>query len=322
MGGRCTAFSFTTATANVGRSGLCDVNRRDADAIAVRVNSLVSASVAGNPPDKATLEWLVDVGQELADKLAGAGLIGRRESATLAAFLDGYIASRGDAKPNTIRNLKNSRERLVAQFGPDRALHTIKPGDADDWRQAMVNAGLAEATISKAVKHAKQYFKLAQRKGLIRSNPFAELKAGGERNDARKQFIDRATVDKLIDSAPDVEWQLIIALSRYGGLRSPSETLALRWSDVDWAGQRVTIPSPKTERHGKAYRVVPLFPELRTVFGGRLRCCRARGRVIASPATAVPIAICERNCCGSSAGRPYSRGKGCSTICGRAGKRN
>jgi integrase len=242
---------------------LTDVNRRDADAIAVRVNSLVSASVAGNPPDKATLEWLADVGQELADKLAGVGLIGRRESATLAAFLDGYIASRGDAKPNTIRNLKNSRERLVTQFGADRALHTIKAGEADDWRQAMVNSGLAEATISKAVKHAKQYFKLAQRKGLIRSNPFGELKAGGERNEARKQFIDQATVEKLIDSAPDVEWKLIIALSRFGGLRCPSETLALRWGDVDWAGKRVTIQSPKTERQGKAYRVVPLFPELR-----------------------------------------------------------
>src|SRR5262245_9657601 len=90
---------------------LGDVNRKGAETIAVRIESLVSASIAGNPPDKATSEWLTDLGQELADKLAGAGLIGRRESATLAAFLDGYIAGRNDAKPNTIRNLKNSRGR-------------------------------------------------------------------------------------------------------------------------------------------------------------------------------------------------------------------
>ncbi len=68
---------------------------------------------------------------------------------------------------------------------------------------------------------------------------------------------------KLIDTAPDVEWKLIIALARFGGLRSPSETLALKWADVDWAGKRITIPSPKTERQAKPYRIVPLFPELR-----------------------------------------------------------
>ena len=242
---------------------LGEMNRKGADAIAVRVEHLVSASIAGTPLDKSTSEWLADVGQELADKLATAGLMGRRESATLAAFLDGYIASRGDAKPNTVRNLKNSRGRLVSCFGADKLLQAIKPGDADEWRQALVNAGLAVATISKAVKHAKQFFRLAQRKGLVRSNPFSELVAGGERNDARLQFVDRATVAKLLDAAPNVEWRLIIALSRFAGVRCPSETLAVKWSDVDWAGERVTIPSPKTEKQGKPYRVIPLFPELR-----------------------------------------------------------
>jgi integrase len=242
---------------------LGDVKRKAADTIATKIEHLVSASVAGNALDPATAQWVADLGQELSDKLADAGLIGHRESATLAAFLDAYIASRGDAKPNTIRNLKNTRGRLVQHFGAERPLHTIKPGEADEWRQAMVNAGLADATISKAVKHAKQFFRLAQRKGLVRSNPFAELTAGGERNDARLHFIDRATVDKLLDTAPDAEWRLIIALARFGGLRTPSETLALRWSEVDWVAGKITVPSPKTERQGKANRVVPLFPELR-----------------------------------------------------------
>ncbi|MCC7083759.1 MAG: hypothetical protein IT427_01990, partial [Pirellulales bacterium] len=72
---------------------LGDVNRKDAEAIAVRINSLISHSIAGTPPDKATAEWLSEIGQDLADKLANAGLIGKRETATLAAFLNGYIES-------------------------------------------------------------------------------------------------------------------------------------------------------------------------------------------------------------------------------------
>ncbi|MEX1095362.1 MAG: site-specific integrase, partial [Planctomycetales bacterium] len=58
--------------------------------------------------------------------------------------------------------------------------------------------------------------------------------------------------------------RLLFALSRYGGLRCPSEHLGLRWGDIDWERNRMTVRSPKTEHHpGGASRVVPLFPELR-----------------------------------------------------------
>jgi len=56
---------------------------------------------------------------------------------------------------------------------------------------------------------------------------------------------------------------LLFALSRFGGLRCPSEHLGLRWCDVDWEHDRFTVRSPKTERKGKPFRLVPLFPELR-----------------------------------------------------------
>jgi len=239
------------------------ISRKAADTIRANVEDLVSASISGGSPDNKAGRWVrEEIGQDLADKLANAGLIASRESATLAEFIDGYIASRTDAKPSTICNLRNSREKLVSYFGPDRNWRDIKPGDADDWRQSLVNRGLAEATVSKAVKHAKQYGRRAQRKGLIAESPFQDLVAGSQSNDSRLQFIDGSTIEKVIDAAPDVQWRLIIALSRYGGLRCPSETLALKWADIDWEARRITVPSTKTERQGKPYRILPLFPEL------------------------------------------------------------
>jgi len=69
---------------------------------------------------------------------------------------------------------------------------------------------------------------------------------------------------KVLDACPDAEWRLLFALARYGGLRCPSEHLALRWSDVDWERGRMVVRSSKTEHHeGKGSRVVPIFPELR-----------------------------------------------------------
>ena len=67
-------------------------------------------------------------------------------------------------------------------------------------------------------------------------------------------------------ACPNTDWRTIVALCRYGGLRCPSEVLALKWADVDWEHGRFRVHSPKTEHHpGKEIREVPLFPELRAI---------------------------------------------------------
>jgi integrase len=44
----------------------------------------------------------------------------------------------------------------------------------------------------------------------------------------------------------------------------PSEHLALKWGDINWAEDRMTVHAPKTEHHeGKESRLVPIFPEVR-----------------------------------------------------------
>jgi integrase len=85
-----------------------------------------------------------------------------------------------------------------------------------------------------------------------------------DRDDMLQRVHTREDAAKVLDVCPDAQWRLLFALSRYGGLRCPSEHLALQWGDVDWERARITVHSPKTEHHeGKAERVVPLFPELR-----------------------------------------------------------
>jgi integrase len=67
-------------------------------------------------------------------------------------------------------------------------------------------------------------------------------------------------------ACPDNQWRAIIALSRYAGLRCPSELVALKWGDVNWERGRLTVRSPKTAGHeGHAVRIVPIAPELRAI---------------------------------------------------------
>jgi integrase len=152
---------------------------------------------------------------------------------------------------------------LVEQFGNDLLMADISAGDADDWRETLLKR-LSAATVSREVKRARQFFRAAVRKRLIAENPFADLASPAQVNNSREYFVSPDDAEKVLEACPDGQWRLIIALSRYGGLRCPSEHLSLRWGDVDWERGRMIVRSPKTEHHaGGESRIVPLFPELR-----------------------------------------------------------
>ncbi len=83
--------------------------------------------------------------------------------------------------------------------------------------------------------------------------------------DERRAYVPAVDVTRAIEHAPNQTWKLLIALSRFAGLLVPSEALSLRWQDVDWERQRLTVPSPKTQHlAGRGYRVIPLFPTVRS----------------------------------------------------------
>ncbi len=115
------------------------------------------------------------------------------------------------------------------------------------------------------VRRAKQLFRAALRKRLIAENPFADMRdCLVKANKAREFFVSPADAEEIIAACPGQEWRLIFALARYGGLRTPSETLLLRGCEIDWERGRFLVRSPKTELHeGKDSRLVPIFPELR-----------------------------------------------------------
>jgi integrase len=243
------------------------VSQRTAEAIKTRVELLNTARIAGHAVDGDTAGWVASLDAVLADKLAAVGLIPRRARATLGDFLASYIDKRQgtDVKPATVTVWGHVRRNLVDYFGPDKPLRDITPGDADDWRRWLgAEQGLGENTIRKRCQFAKMFLRAAVKHRLIGATPFAELKGKVQANPTRTYFVTREEARKVIDACPDAQWRLLFALSRYGGLRCPSEHLGLRWGDVDWERSRITVRSPKTEHHqGGDRRQVPIFPELR-----------------------------------------------------------
>ncbi len=199
--------------------------------------------------------------------------------------------------------MKQARRTLVDYFGEEKPLAEIHEGDAELWRLDLIGKGLADATVAKRCQHAAQFFARARRQKLVESNPFAPLPSSSRPNPSRMVFISHADIEKVIAACPDVEWKLIFALARYGGLRTPSETLRLRWADVNWETGRMMVRSPKTERHpGGESRLVPIFGELRPTCSKPSRK-PSRVRSMPSPATGNKVPTCERRPTESSAGR-------------------
>ncbi len=239
---------------------------RDAESTRRHIENILSARATDDAPAVRTAQWLADLPEaqpKLHAKLVKVGLAQPHRQRALGGFIDTYIERRSDVKPTTRLVYHRVRGYLVDYFGADKPLREITPGDADAWRLWLIEKGLADNTIRRSCGIAKQYATAAVRQRLIPSNPFGDLVAAIKANPKRYYFVTREESQRVLDACPDAEWRLLFALARYGGLRVPSEALRLRWADIDWEGERFTVPSPKTEHHeGHESRVVPLFPEL------------------------------------------------------------
>ncbi len=249
------------------------------------IQSLATSKRAGLPIDGPVADWLGTIGADLYARLVEVGLCSPREQAepeqqpnrkALGQLVDAYIAERDDVKQGTALVYRHVRRNLLDWFGADKLLQEITAGDAKDWRRWLTRPkdkdnptaggqGLNENTARKRCAIAKQIFADAVDRELIDRNPFAKMEGltvGA--SEGRDYFVSRDEAHAVLNACPDSEWKLIFALSRYGGLRCPSEHLALRWGDIDMDRKRIVVRSPKTERHeGKGERVMPLFGELR-----------------------------------------------------------
>ena len=257
-------LQFTDSNGKRKTVRLGKIPKRIAEAIKTRVEYLLMARISKQPIDSDTARWVSDLDDVLYERLSRVGLIRPRESALLGDYIDAYVEGRTDLKPRTIIKFNATKNYLIDFFGADRRLRDITSGDAADWRVFLLGRGMAENTTRKHAQIAKQFFTAAVKRRLIEVSPFTDLKSTIQSNPERYYFISRDEAEKVLDACPDAEWRLIFALSRFGGLRCPSEHLALTWDCIDWANERIRIPSPKTEHHaGKGSRIIPIFPELR-----------------------------------------------------------
>lgn len=246
--------------------------KRYADEIASKLRELIAARAAGAAPDPSVAAWLgrLEDGR-LRERLVELGLADRRErDRPIVEWLETFLARHGErarVKPSTRkvwgRAVTHAREHFRG-----RLLSTLTEDDGAEFRAWLlsrpgrVGDNLAEATVRKSCGVLSMACRAARKAGVISCDPFEGVPKSACANPAREVYVDLATVRRIMAEGPSEEFRLLVALSRFAGLRVPSEVRALRWGAVDWSERSLRVDSPKTERHGKPWRLVPIGPEL------------------------------------------------------------
>jgi len=244
------------------------VSQRTAEAFARRVEQLLECMRLKQPMDADLTSWVADLEGKTAGKLAQYGLIPPREqrqATDLGTFIRRYVDNRSDVKPASKAIWRQGEKGLCDYFGSATDLAAINEGMAEDYRQYLIRAQLATATIKKRLDFGRQVFRSALKHRLIPANPFNEVRIRVHLPD-RRHFISHEDALRLIDACPNEDWRIIIALCRFAGFRCPTEVLSIRWADINWDAHEglMNVPSPKTAHHpGKASRLVPVFGLLR-----------------------------------------------------------
>lgn len=195
----------------------------------LRVESLLAANTTGTSLDAETCAWLKGLPERMYARLARVGLVQPR-TPVKAVTLDDLLSRFETAavvKPATKAAYRQTTQSLRAHLGGATTLDAITPARADDWRKAISEDSLAAATVAKRVRVARAIFRKAQRWSLITSSPFADMKAGPQSNPERAFYVSLDIIKKVIEATADTQWRTIIGLSRYAGLRCPSEIVGL-----------------------------------------------------------------------------------------------
>jgi integrase len=246
--------------------------KRYADEIASKLRELIAARAAGAVPGPSVAAWLgrLEDGR-LRERLVELGLAPKRErDRPIVEWLETFLERHGErarVKPSTRKVWGRAVTHARVYFG-GRLLSTLTEDDGAEFRAWLLSRpgrvaeGLAEATVRKSCGVLSMACRAARKAGAISCDPFEGVPKSACANPAREVYVDHAKVRRVMAAGPSEEFRLLVALSRFAGLRVPSEVRTLRWGAVDWAERALRVDSPKTERHGKPWRLVPIAPEL------------------------------------------------------------
>jgi integrase len=170
---------------------------------------------------------------------------------TLNEYLDRWLETAAEprVRPKTFQDYQGMLRRYVRPVLGDRVLAVLRPLDLQAMYQHMSERGLSARTVRYAHVLMKCAMQQAVRWRLLLENPADGLRLPQQvRNEMRSLTVEQARA--LLKAAAGTKYGAVLAVALTTGMR-PSEYLGLKWQDIDWARQTVSIVRSIRRLNGK-----------------------------------------------------------------------
>ena len=179
---------------------------------------------------------------------------------TLKDYISQYLESRTDLHPNTRTRYRGSRRFLERFFAATR-LPDITNARIEEYKTARTRGGTGPAGVNRDLSLLRQVLKQAKRERYIAQNPLDNrdhfLNERKERLQAKPFTLEEE--QHLLSVAQGYLRPLILLLLDTG-LRPNAEALPLKWRDVDFEREMITVIASKTPA---GLRTVPMTTRLK-----------------------------------------------------------
>ena len=258
----CWIFEFSDLNRKRKRLRLGNCAQSTAQEVRRNLDKLIECKSFGAEVPGKVRHWLATVDARLKKQLSQLAL-GDVADVSLKDFLDDFIAKKTFSSDATRYKMQLVVDRLNQCF-PKKSLRGLSYSDAVQFQDFLSRVcKLGENSVRRNCGFARQFLQAAFERQLIERNPFQLKEINTTVGVAEKDYVETGTIEELINSCEHIQWKLLFAMSRFLGLRIPSEINQMRWEHINWEKNQLTIFSPKTARKNKPFRVVPLPVKVR-----------------------------------------------------------
>ncbi|MBW2064301.1 MAG: tyrosine-type recombinase/integrase [Deltaproteobacteria bacterium] len=168
----------------------------------------------------------------------------------------------------TLRSILFLINQIIYSTLGGKEIVSLTKRDLLQVRRKLERRKISPATVNRYFSYLNAILNWGVQNDFIDFNPFKGMKRNKE-DPYKIPLVTQAQLQRLLKASPEhLKWAIVVAF--YTGCRpGRSELFALRWDDVDWKNQLITVYGSKTKKIRKVYLHDAFFEMLKEKYENR-----------------------------------------------------
>jgi integrase len=166
---------------------------------------------------------------------------------------------RAEKSASTLRSYSLAARNFIAHIG-DGPLQALTAKHVSEFKVKRMQI-VSPSSVNVDLRSLKAMFSLLVEWEWLARNPFEKVKLL-RIPEIETPFLNEEEISRVLASIENVQLKSIVLFAYYTGCRL-GEILHVKWSDIDWVNNRLSIRNTVTfKTKSRKNRIVPMHPEL------------------------------------------------------------